>query len=158
MLELEPEEPDALPELVPEAPPELAPDEPLSPPPQSLAANCGSVGFSVAHFEERPLWLFEDNELFDDLLLPAVLASLLLLEPVDVPAPDIEPEPPSLLVVPVEPLVLLPAVPVLLVPVLLPLSDEPLEVPAVEPFIEELLLDGEELIELLLDGDVLLLP
>ncbi|MGE5095924.1 MAG: hypothetical protein ACM3SO_12340 [Betaproteobacteria bacterium] len=181
MLELEPEEPAALPELAPEAPPELAPDEPLSPPPQSLAANCGSVGLSVAHFEDLLFWpereaarvfvAFScdapevlmcccalsspvDLLLFDD---GVVLASLLLLEPVDVPAPDIEPEPPSLLVVPVEPLVLLPAVPVLLVPVLLPLSDEPLEVPAVEPFIEELLLDGDELVVLLLDGDVLLL-
>lgn len=153
-------------EPAPEAPPELEPDAPASPPPQSLAAHCGSLGLSVAHLEdlllpdeaacllEEPFMPDDDLPLFDE---GVVLASLLLLEPVDVPERFMEPAPPSLLVVPV-----------LLVPVLLPLSDEPLDVPAVEPLllIEELLgelllveaLEGDELVVLLLDGDALLLP
>jgi hypothetical protein len=83
----------------------------------------------------RPVDLLVLPDFFavDLLADPAVLDSLLLLAPVEVPVPDSDPEPPSLLVVPVvEPLMPLPAVPVLLVPLLLPLSEEPLDVPAVD--------------------------
>lgn len=138
--------------------------------PQSFAAHCGSLGLRLAHFEDllfcpervaagvllafscaAPELLMCCFALSRPVDLLVLLASLLLLEPVEVPAPDIEPEPPSLLVVPVEPM--LPDVPVLLVPVLLPFSEEPLVVPAVVPLADEL---PVPLIEELLDGDVLL--
>jgi hypothetical protein len=115
-------------------PPPVLPEAPPSPPPQSFVAHCGSVGFRVAHFEdlffeEADAWC-EAPELLcfaDDLPEPDVLDSLLLLpiEVEEVPLPDMEPEPPSLLVVPEAELLRLPEVPVLLV-----------------PFIEELLPDG----------------
>lgn len=144
-------EPDAPPL---EAPPVLLPAVPASPPPQSFAANCGSVGFRFAHFADLLFW---PERVAAGVLVAfwfaapeGLMCCCALSRPVDllvlvllVPLADREPEPPSPLVVPV-----------LLVPVLLPLSDEPLEVPAVEPFIDELL-DGVELVALELEGVLL---
>jgi hypothetical protein len=161
-------------EADPDAPPVLLPDVPASPPPQSFAANCGSVGFRFAHFADLLFWpereaagvfvafscdapellmcccaLSRPVDLLDfedDLPLLEVLASSLLLLPEEVPVPESDPEPPSLLVVPE--LLRLPDVPLLLVP---------LVVPAVDPLllIEEPAALG---VVLLLDGDEPLLP